>query len=76
MEGHKTMTIYITQDTSTRLKVIKESINRLQMLNANNCKSLFTRDEIVELAAQIKETRERIRQIKLKAPIKALLKDC
>lgn len=76
MEGHKTMTVYLNQDTSTRLKVIKESVNRLQMLNANNCKSLFTKAEIADLAAQIKETRERIRQIKLKAPIKALLKDC
>lgn len=70
------MTVYITQDTRARLKLIKEQVNRLQMLTNNSCKSLFTRDDIVELAAQIKETRERIRQIKLKAPIKALLKDC
>lgn len=76
MEGHKTMTVHLNQDTSTRLKIIKESVNRLQMLNANNCKSLFTKAEIADLAEQIKETRERIRQIKLKAPIKALLKDC
>lgn len=68
------MTVYITQDTRSRLRVIKESINRLQMLNANNCKSLFTKDEVAALVEQIKETRERIHTQKLKAPIKALIK--
>ena len=74
MEGHKTMTVYITQDTRARLKLIKESVNRLQMLNANNCKSLFTREEVAALVEQIKETRERIHTQKMKAPIKALIK--
>ena len=68
------MTVYITQDTRSRLRVIKESINRLQMLKNNNCKSLFTKEEVAALVEQIKETRERIHTQKLKAPIKALLK--
>ena len=68
------MTAYLNQDTSTRLKVIREEVNRLQMLTANGCKELFTAQDYEELKAQIKETRERIRQIKLNTPIKAFLK--
>ena len=74
MKGVKTMTAYLNQDTSTRLKVIREEVNRLQMLTANGCKELFTAQDYENLKAQIAETRERIRQIKLKAPIKAFLK--
>ena len=72
--GVKTMTVHLNQDTSTRLKIIKEEVNRLQMLSANGCKELFTAQDYENLKAQIAETRERIRQIKLKAPIKALIK--
>ena len=68
------MTVHLNQDTSTRLKIIKEEVNRLQMLSANGCKELFTAQDYENLKAQIAETRERIRQIKLKAPIKALIK--
>lgn len=68
------MTVFITQDTKTRLRLIKESVNRLQMLSNNNCKERFSKTELKELVEQIKETRERIHKQKLNAPIKALLK--
>lgn len=68
------MTVNVTQDINTRIKLIREKVNRLQMLDGNNCKELFTKADILELKELLTETRHRIRTQKLNTPIKAFLK--
>lgn len=61
------------EDINTRLRLLREKINKLLMLNANGYKQLVTNEDIQQTLTDIKELKYRIHIEKLKQPINKLI---